>query len=331
MKSHIPLHIRHFRPVHRSVIRLCGGTLLLAISVTSLHSAPTEKPTDAEINVAVVNHLLYDSSVPTNEIDTVTSDGIVTLSGTAPNILAKERATMVAEAIKSVRSVVNTIVVEPIKRTDEEILNDVEAALQADPVMDIYEVKPTVANGTVTLTGTVDSWHEKQFATSVAKGVKGVKLVTNDVTVSSKTTRPDSEIAAEIESILERDVWVEDALIHTEVKDGKVTLSGSVGSFAEKQRTQSDVWTPGIKAMDDEGLRVEPWAMAGSMRKEIKVADWSDPYVDRYPIGVSAMKGTVNLTGKVDSHHEKSQAEDVASVVSGVTAVNNSIISRFKR
>ena len=91
------------------------------------------------------------------------------------------------------------------------------------------------------------------------------------------------------------------------------------------------MWTPGIKAMDDEGLRVEPWAMAGSMRKEIKVADWSDPYVDRYPIGVSAMKGTVNLTGKVDSHHEKSQAEDVASGVSGVTAVNNSIISRFKR
>ena len=331
MKSHIPLHIRHFRPVHRSVIRVCGGTLLLAISVTSLHSAPTEKPTDAEINVAVVNHLLYDSSVPTNEIDTVTSDGIVTLSGTAPNILAKERATMVAEAIKSVRSVVNTNVVEPIKRTDEEILSDVEAALQADPVTDIYEVKPTAANGTVALTGTGDSWHDKQLATSVAKGVKGVKLVTNDVTVSSKTTRPYRKIAAEIKSILESDVWVEDALIHTEVKDGKVTLSGSVGSFAEKQRTQSDVWTAGVKAVDDEGLRVEPWAMAGSLRKEIKVANWSDPYADRYPIGVSAMKGTVNLTGKVDSHHEKSQAEDVASGVSGVTAVNNSLISRFER
>ncbi len=416
MKTNIPLHIRQFRSGYRSVVGLCGGTLLLAMTATSLHSAPMEKPTDAEINTAVVNHLLFDSSVPTNEIDIATSEGIVTLSGTSPNLLAKERATMVAEAIKGVRSVVNSIVVEPVKRTDEEILDDVKAALHTDPVTDAYELSPTVATGIVTLTGTVDSWHEKQLTASVAKGVKGVKDVTNDLAVSSKTTRPDSEIAAEIESILRRDVWVEDSLIHTEVKDGKVTLSGSVGSYAERNRTLSDVWTAGVKAVDDEGLKVEPWAMADSMRKEIKVVNWSDqeveqavkdalqadprlrssnvnvtagnglvtlggtvanlkamraaerdakntagvrrvrnhlkvrgevpvadetiarnvkaalvrdPYVDRYPIGVSSVKGTLRLTGQVDSYYEKSRAEEVASGISGVTGVNNSLTVNF--
>lgn len=416
MKTNLPLRIRQIRSGYRYVARFCCGTLLLAMTVTSLHSAPTEKPTDSEINAAVVNHLLFDSSVPTNEIDIATSEGIVTLSGTAPNLVAKERATMVAEAIKGVRSVVNSIMVEPIKRTDQELLDDMKAALQADPVTDSYELTPTVATGIVTLTGTVDSWYEKQLAASVAKGVKGVKGVTNDLAVSSSTTRPDSEIAAEIESILKRDVWVEDALIHTEVKDGKVTVTGSVGSVAERHRTQSNMWMAGVKAVDDEGLRVEPWAMTGSMRREnvvvnrsaqevaravkdslqvdprlrtsnltvtaanglvtiggtvanhkamraaerhakntagvrrvrnhlkvrsdvpvadetiarnVKAALVRDPYVDRYPIGVSSVKGILRLSGQVDSHYEKFRAEEVASGITGVTAVNNSLTVDF--
>lgn len=337
MKTNIPLHIRQFRSGYRSVVRRFGGTLLLAMTVTLLHAAPMEKPTDAEINAAVVNYLLFDSSVPTNEIDIATSDGIVTLAGTAPNLLAKERATMVAETIKGVRSVVNTIVVEPVKRPDDEIRNDIEAALQTNPVTDYYEIKPTVAIGTVTLTGTVESWHEKQLAASVATGVKGVKAVTNNLTVSYKTTRPDSEIATEIKSILKRDVWVVDPLINTEVKDGKVILSGSVGSVAEKRLAHSDAWTAGVEEVDDEGLRVEPWAMASSMKKEnevvirsdkeveqaVKDALRADPRLRAANVNVTAGNGLVTLGGTVGNLKARHAAERDARNTAGVWRVKN--------
>jgi osmotically-inducible protein OsmY len=337
MKTNIPLHIRQFRSGYRIVVRRFGGTLLLAMTGTSLHAAPMAKPTDAEINTAVVNYLLFDSAVPTNEIDITTSGGIVTLSGTAPNLLAKERATMVAEAIKGVRSAVNTIVVETVKRTDEEIRIDVEAALQTDPVTESSDIKATVINGTVALAGTLESWHEKQLAASVATGVKGVKAVTNNLTVTYKTTRPDSEIVAEIESILKRDVWVVDVQIHTEAKDGKVVLSGSVGSVAVKRRIQSDAWTAGVKAVDDEGLKVEPWAMAGSMRRAHEIVIRSDQEVEQAvqdalradprmrssKVNVTAGNGNVTLSGTVGNLKAMRSAERDARNTVGVSRVSN--------
>jgi len=337
MKTNIPLHIRHLRSGLHSAVRLFGGILLLVTTITLLHSAPMKKPTDSEINAAVVNYLLFDSSVPSNEIDIATKDGIVTLSGTAPNLLAKERATMIAEATKGVRSVVNTILVEPVKRTDDEIRSDVEAALQADPVTRSYEIKPTVVLGIVSLRGAVESWQEMQLAASVAKGVKGVKAVTNELTVSHKITRPDSEIAAEIRTILKRDVWIEEPLINVEVKDGSVTLSGTVGSVAEKRRAESDAWTAGVKAVDDEDLRVEPWAMAGSMKREndvvfrsdkeveqaVKDALRADPRTRPFDVKVTAADGLVRLSGTVGTLKAMHAAERDAKNTAGVWRVRN--------
>jgi osmotically-inducible protein OsmY len=204
---------------------------------------------------------------------------------------------------------------------------------------------------------------------------------------------------------------VDDKLINVAAKDGKVTLTGTIGSAAEKTRALDDAFVIGVASVDADGLRVEPWAK-DSMKKpgrtifkfddeikravkdallfdprvysfnpdisvrngvvtltgkvdnlkakhaaeqdaqntsgvwkvknllkvrgknppsneklvqEVKAALGRDPYVDRYQVGVTALNGTVYLTGTVDSFYEKSHAEDVASRVNGVTAVNNDL------
>jgi len=294
------------------------------------------KPTDTEINVAVDNDLLFDSSVPSNEIDVMTAEGIVILSGSAPNILAKERATTIAEAVKGVRAVVNNITVTPVMRSDEEVRKDVENALLTDPATDSYELKTEVKNGVVTLTGTVDSYQEKQLSATVAKGVKGVKAVKNDIIFVYKSERPDSEIAAEVREILKNDIWVDALFIITSVKDGKVTLTGTVGSAAEKTRATSDAWTAGVEAVNAEELKVEPWAKDkmkkpnnvdiksdDEIKKAVKDAFLYDPRVFSFNPDISVSGGIVTLTGIVDNLKAKRAAEQDAKNTAGVWRVKN--------
>ena len=312
------------------------AVLIQCLAVAPIQAAPQEQPTDFEINSAVDRKLLHDSSVPGNDIDVGTEHGIVLFSGTVPNILAKERATTIAESVKGVRSVVNNLTVKPVSRTNHDIRMDVEAALLYDPATDAYEVTPTVNDGVVTLTGTVDSWQEKNLAASVAKGVRGVTGVNNDITVVYKAHRPDSEIAADVEGALKRDVWVYNRWINTAVHDGKVTLTGTVGSAAEKTSAYWDAFVANVTSVDYSGLNVEPW-MKDRMQKSTKFAIKSDediqkavndallfdPRVFSFNPMVTVRHGIVTLTGTVDNLKAKRAAEQDTNNTAGVLRVKN--------
>ncbi|MER3423044.1 MAG: hypothetical protein C4293_07250, partial [Nitrospiraceae bacterium] len=143
------------------------------------------------------------------------------------------------------RAVVNTVAVEPEQRNDEEIRKDVIEVLEEDPATDAYEITVAVNNGHVTLSGRVETWAEKQLSTQVAKSVKGVKEVRNDLTIVYRANRPDNELKAEIERRLGSDIRVDDGSIRVNVRSGKATLTGSVGSVEEKARAERHGWVSG--------------------------------------------------------------------------------------
>jgi osmotically-inducible protein OsmY len=131
--------------------------LLLTSSV--LHAA--DEPGDASIISAIERRMLTDGGVRSHSMEVRASNGIVTLSGSVDNILARDRAIEIARSINGVRSVVNMIEVKASERSDEEIRRDVRDALEADPVTDYLQIGVKVENGVVTLTGTVGSYGEK--------------------------------------------------------------------------------------------------------------------------------------------------------------------------
>jgi hyperosmotically inducible protein len=189
---------------------------------------------DTDITKAVENNLREDPAVFANLIDVTTLTGVVTLSGRVPNLLSSERAVRIAESIKGVRAVVSTLQVLPPLRSDQNIRRDIEDALLADPAADSYEIRVMVENGIATLTGTVESRAEKQLAGRVAKAVRGLKQLNNDIMVKHVANRSDEEIKRDIEGRLKWNVYVDDILIDVSVSDGKVFLAGIVGSAAEK-------------------------------------------------------------------------------------------------
>ena len=123
----------------------------------------------------------------------------------------------------------------------------------------------------VTLSGTVQSYYEMQLAEFVVKSVKGVRELKDSITVLVKDNRPDLEILAEVKRIISNDVWLDPNFISTAVDGGVVTLTGAVGSAAQLDRASMLAWTAGVKAVNVEALRVEPWAKSSGQRSEMVV------------------------------------------------------------
>jgi len=316
---------------------------LLILLVTAVFLFPwsvmaEDQLTDMDISIAVENQIFKDPGVSFNTIDVNTVDGIVTVSGTVKNILARDRAVKVARTVKGVRSVVDRIVVNPPGRPDEEIKKDIERAFILDPLSESWEVDLRVNNQKVTLYGTVDSWAERDLVAKIAKGVRGVTDLENNIGVDIKTERNDTEIREEIDRRLHWDALVDDYLIDVKVNDGKVVLTGTVGSAAERVQAHRDAMVAGVKEVDSSGLEVKWWGRNENLRRDkyalrpdneirqaVKDAFLFDPRVNMFDIKVSVDNGRVTLNGTVDNLKAKRAAAKDARNTVGVWHVRNFI------
>lgn len=309
--------------------------LMLLLGSTALPQE--EKLDDKDITTAVEQELARDAYVPYNRIDVKTTDGVVTFTGTVQDLLAKKRATKLAETIKGVRSVINRIDVTPISIEDSALRKEIEEILRADPATDAYQISVVVNDGTVTLLGEVGSWPEKKLCTRLVQGVKGVVDVKNHIEVKQSAERSDSEIVTELERRLSFNVWLEGGDIDVDVNDGKVTLTGTVGSAAMKRRAGDLAWVHGVTAVDNQ-LKVEWWAREELKRKyaytpksdkeiarAIEDAFLYDPRVMAFNPEVAVENGVVTLRGIVDNLEAKGAAERDARNTRGVWMVKNLI------
>ncbi len=330
-------HSKAWRPLARwtSLATGCLALLLVCGSSTRLLAEPDMTP--QAISDKVEDELAFDPGVMPTNIDVVTTDGIVTLSGHTTNLLTKERAARIAEIVKGVRAVVNRIEVRPsVTRTDAVIKSDVEMALLDDPATDSYELTTAVMHGEVTLAGSVDSYHEKELALTVAKGVRGVTAINDRIDVNFRSDRAASEIEHEVKQLLHWNALVDDYLINVSVNDGSVKLSGNVGSAAEKRLAIHDAWVAGVHSVNADDLIVSEWARDPKLRKgkytsrstdeiqqAINDAMLYDPRVMSFNVQVDVVGSTVSLRGTVDNLKAKRAAEQNARHTVGVSHVSN--------
>jgi osmotically-inducible protein OsmY len=315
-------------------------TLLTAwgLAVAPAHAARTV--TDSDISSHIDQALLFDPAVPFDRIDVRTEDGVAILTGTVDNLLVRDRATRIAETVVGVRAVVNRIDVVPkTMYSGPKLEQRVNEALLYDPVAESYEVDVTADDeGRVTLKGSVDSWQERRLSGDVVKGVAGVTAVRNQIEVEAKADRPPDEIRPEIERRLHWDTLIHDRRIEVDVDGSEVTLSGTVGSAAEKRRAVSTAWISGVSAVDGSALEVENLPRDDflrdsrqldrsdpAIRDAVHKALGHDPRVSRFDIQVRVTNGIVTLTGVVDNAEARRAAERDAEHTVGVIGINNLI------
>jgi len=273
-----------------------------------------------------------------NNIKLKIDDGIVTLYGNTENLITKDKTTEIVSMIKGVRGIVNLIEVDAPYVNDTVLKANVDEALYKDPVLESYQLILKVDSGVVNLYGRVDSWHEKQLASEVVKTVRGVKEVKNNIAFIYKKNRPDQDIKADIVSLLRNDARIDGVLVDVKVENGTVTLSGDVGSAAEKSLVVANAYVDGVDTVLYQGLDVIPADRDPRMREDkyvkksdpaiieaIQQAYLQDPRLLNYDIDVKSDSGNVTLSGAVNFLRAKNAAGKDAANVVGVWKVENNI------
>jgi osmotically-inducible protein OsmY len=296
-------------------------------------------PQAFDIELAVERELIHDEAVPYDPLDVEVNDGVVTLSGTVDNLLAAQRAVRRARVVRGVESVIDRIRVEPaLTYSDPDLERRVERALLVDPATDEFEIQVSASGGVVALSGRVESYQEKLLAGQVASGVSGVVEIDNRIQVDYRTERSDGEIRDDVARALERDVLIDAGPIEVEVDNGRVELSGSVGSAAERRRAALDAWVAGVAQVDARRLEVLDWMHTDDIRSDptpdapddevaaaVRDALLLDPRVDSGAVQVLVQDGVVTLRGQVDNLKARRAASDDARNTLGARTVRNRV------
>jgi hyperosmotically inducible periplasmic protein len=122
---------------------------------------------------------------------------------------------------------------------DAALLSSVKSALASDPITEAGEINVDVNRGIVKLSGFVDSSKEQAQAVQVARNVKGVKEVQNDIAVQKATESTgdaidDSVLTAKVKTALITSPDTKAHQINVETRHGVVQMSGFVDSAAAK-------------------------------------------------------------------------------------------------
>jgi osmotically-inducible protein OsmY len=138
-------------------------------------------------------------------------------------------------------------------RPDDEVRKDVEQHLVDDTAVDAKEVRLSVKDGVVTLSGAVDAVPEKRRAREIAETIPGEKAVVDNMQVRNFVERGDEELKNEIINHLGRDAWVESLPdLEVYVSDGQVRLEGTPKTWPERSAIEDVVWwVPGVRDVEN--------------------------------------------------------------------------------
>ena len=196
-----------------------------------------------DVRAAVDKELSFDPMVDAAHVTVRNLGGDVTLTGTVPSYPQYVAAAAAARRVAGVTGVHNNL---EVALPDGDFRDDVKLATAANnalagnvTVPDAVEA--TAQDGNITLTGTVAYGTERAAAEAAVAGLTGVRNVFDEIEISYVINPVDVDL--HVQQALDRSALVPDGSdVTAQTKDGIITLTGHVRTWAEHDAVVSAAW-----------------------------------------------------------------------------------------
>ncbi len=207
-----------------------------------------------DVRAAVEAELGFDPLVNAADIKVMNIMGDVTLAGTVPSYPQYLEAAAAARRVDGVTLVHNNLMVrlpDSDYRDDIQLITAANNAL-AQNITVPAGVEAIALDGDITLTGTVSYLTERAAAEAAVAGLTGVRNVRNDIDISYVIDPVDVDL--HVQQALDRSALVPDGSdVRSETKDGVITLTGHVSTWAEHDAVVGAAWmASGVTDVRDE-------------------------------------------------------------------------------
>ncbi|BEP51733.1 BON domain-containing protein [Variovorax sp. V116] len=207
--------------------------------------------TDAQLRDDIQAELAWDPSFKASDVGVIVKDGVVTLTGHLASFAEKyavERAVQRVHGVKAVAVEITVKLPFDHERTDADVAQAAERALEWNVLVPDGKIHPMVEKGWLTLNGEVEWDYQRRAAESAVRTLMGVRGVSNLVTVTPKASPADVE--KNIHDALARQAEREARHLAITVTGSQVTLRGKVHSWAERNAVQGAAWAaPGVSVV----------------------------------------------------------------------------------
>lgn len=208
---------------------------------------------DSDIRRDVEDELRWDPDIDATDIAVAVNNGVVALTGFVRSYSQRTQAERDAKRVAGVLGVANDIEVRlPVidQRPDPDIARDAVSALKSELPYSSENIKVIAKDGKITLEGTVEWNYARERAESAVKRIRGVKGVTNSITLKPKVA--PYEVRRKIEDAFRRSAEIDASRVTVEANGSEVILRGTVKSWAEREEAERAAWAaPGVTKVDN--------------------------------------------------------------------------------